>query len=341
MKKKRIIAMVLIGIMIVNMFSLTSCGTEETTNKTGEITESTSKDHKYTDPITFKIGGGPSSSTNYVVAAGFASLLNSEYSNYNVTGEITIGTQENIRMIQSGDYLMSLAMMDSVVAAYEGTREYEPEEAEKFNLVICGNATLLHLMARADDDSIQSFADIKGKNVGVSSGVMSQYYFPMLLKAYGLTENDMKITTLALQDMCGGLADGAFDAIFHVVGIGSAPIADVAVTTGIKLLPIDTETAEKIRETDPYWNIDEFPSGSYNGIDSSVQTLSTTIALIASIDCPDEVVYDTVKLILENPDKVKAIHAIAGNYNKDNALKSVLIPIHPGAEKYYEEIGML
>ena len=290
-------------------------------------------------PLSFKIGGGPSGSTNYVVAAGFASLLNKTYPNYTATAEITIGTQENIRYVQSGEYLMCLAMMDSVVCAYEGTREYSPDDAGKFNLVLCGNATVLHLMV-PENSSIQTFADLAGKNVGVSNGVMSQYYFPMLLEAYGMTADQMNITNLALQDMCDGMADGTFDAIFHVVGVGSGPISDLAVTTGIRFLPLSDDICAKVRETNPYWDVDVVPAGSYEQTEDT-QTLSTTIALIASVDCPDQVVYDMLKMILENPDEITAIHSISGEYNKENALKSTLIPIHPGAERYYKEIGMM
>ena len=329
---KRLIAVFLVLSML--LLALGGCGGTETASA-GSGGESAAGG----EPYRFKIGGGPSGSTNYVVAAGFASLFNKLYPGYTATAEITVGTQENIRYVQSGEYMMCLAMMDSVVCAYEGTREYSPEDAGKFNLVICGNDTVLHLIVPEDSD-IQSFTDLKGASVGVSSGVMAQFYFPMLLEAYGMTEEDMEITTLALQDMCDGLADGTFDAIFHVVGIGSAPIADISVTTGIRFLEIPDDICAKIQETNPYWDVNVIPAGSYNQTEDT-QTLSTTIALIASVDCPDQVVYDMLKMILENEEEIAAIHSISGDYNKENALKSVLIPIHPGAEKYYQEIGML
>lgn len=328
---KKIFAALLSLMMLV---SLIGCGS--TSEQTSDPANNASGD---AEEFEFKIGGGPSGSTNYVVAAGFASMLNKLYPNYTATAEITVGTQENIRYVQSGEYMMCLAMMDSIVCAYEGTREYDPEMAGKFGLVICGNDTVLHLIVRADSD-IQTFTDLKGKKVGVSSGVMSQFYFPMLLEAYDMTEDDLSITTLALQDMCDGLADETFDAIFHVVGIGSGPISDLAVTTGIRFLEIDDETCEKIHESNPYWDVNVIPAGSYEQ-DHDIQTLSTVIAMIASNDCPDQVVYDMTKMILENEEDIAAIHTCAGDYNKDNALKSTLIPIHPGAEKYYKEIGLL
>ncbi|MFC5464229.1 TAXI family TRAP transporter solute-binding subunit [Lederbergia graminis] len=292
------------------------------------------------DGNTIRIGSGPSGGPNYMIVAGISNLVTEEFSDYNISTEITTGSQENIRMIAQGDAQFGISMVDAAYNAYNGTREYDKDTKEKINFVMGGPATLIHFMVKADSD-IQSINDLKGKSVGVARGVMGQYYMPIILEAYGLTDKDVDVKVLELADISNALADGTIDAGAHITPFPETTTSDLAVTQGIRLLEFEENIANKIIEENPYFFLGEIDGGTYSGIDNTVKTIGTRNVLIASTDVDEETVYNFVKVIDEKFEKLKSIHPQADAFNRDNALGGQLFPIHPGAEKYYKEIGVL
>ena len=188
--------------------------------------------------VTIRFGGGPSSSANYTTFAGIGNLIMEDHPNYLTNTEISTGSQENIRMIQNGTVQFGVAMTDVEEAAAKGEREFEGSPVDICH-VMGGYTTMLHMFV-AEDSDINTIADLKGKKLAVSKGAMAQYYMPILLEAYGLTEDDVSITETALQDICDAVNDGNADFGVHITPYTSSPIADLAATKGIKLLSIDT-----------------------------------------------------------------------------------------------------
>lgn len=138
--------------------------------------------------MTIRIGGGPSSSANYTTFAGIGNLITQDHPDYLINTEISTGSQENIRMIQSGTVQFGVAMTDVEEAAFNGTREFEGSPVEICH-VMGGYTTMLHMFVPKDSD-VNSIGDLKGKKLAVSKGAMAQYYMPILLEAYGLTKDD-------------------------------------------------------------------------------------------------------------------------------------------------------
>ncbi|MBS6954351.1 MAG: TAXI family TRAP transporter solute-binding subunit [Enterocloster asparagiformis] len=294
-----------------------------------------SKDSK----VTIRIGGGPSSSANYTTFAGIGNLITKDHPNYLINTEISTGSQENIRMIQSGTVQFGVAMTDVEEAAAKGTREFEGSPVEICH-VMGGYTTMLHMFVPKDSD-IQTLADLKGKKLAVSKGAMAQYYMPILLEAYGLTKDDVQITETALQDICDAVNDGNADFGVHITPFTSSPIADLAATKGIRLLSIDDEHIEKISSENPYFYKSVIPGGTYTGVDEDTVVLGTRNNLVCAKSVDDEIVYNVVKSIIEHQDDLADVHPQANQFNKENAIEGALIDIHPGAAKYYKEIGLM
>ena len=83
------------------------------------------------------------------------------------------------------------------------------------------------------------------------------------------------------------------------------------------------------------------PAGTYPGQDEDVPTLAITNILVTSSDVSDELAYQMTKLLFENLDQLKAAHAAAGAIDLETAIKNAPIPLHPGAERFYKEQGLL
>ena len=342
--KKRVATRVF-GMMMAGVFLLSAAGCSNQLVNTAPAAGSAAtsaaqasgdcKDSK----VTIRIGGGPSSSANYTTFAGIGNLITKDHPNYLINTEISTGSQENIRMIQSGTVQFGVAMTDVEEAAAKGTREFEGSPVEICH-VMGGYTTMLHMFVPKDSD-IQTLADLKGKKLAVSKGAMAQYYMPILLEAYGLTKDDVQITETALQDICDAVNDGNADFGVHITPFTSSPIADLAATKGIRLLSIDDEHIEKISSENPYFYKSVIPGGTYTGVDEDTVVLGTRNNLVCAKSVDDEIVYNVVKSIIEHQDDLADVHPQANQFNKENAIEGALIDIHPGAAKYYKEIGLM
>ena len=342
--KKRVTTRVF-GMMMAGVFLLSAAGCSNQPVNTAPAAGSAatsaaqasgdSKDSK----VTIRIGGGPSSSANYTTFAGIGNLITKDHPNYLINTEISTGSQENIRMIQSGTVQFGVAMTDVEEAAAKGTREFEGSPVEICH-VMGGYTTMLHMFVPKDSD-IQTLADLKGKKLAVSKGAMAQYYMPILLEAYGLTKDDVQNTETALQDICDAVNDGNADFGVHITPFTSSPIADLAATKGIRLLSIDDEHIEKISSENPYFYKSVIPGGTYTGVDEDTVVLGTRNNLVCAKSVDDEIVYNVVKSIIEHQDDLADVHPQANQFNKENAIEGALIDIHPGATKYYKEIGLM
>ena len=286
-----------------------------------------------------RIGSGPSSGANYTTCSGFANLISKDHPKYLCTAEISTGSQENIRMMADYAVEFGIAMSDVEQAAFEGIREFEGTP-QAIRHVMGGYTTTMHIFV-SKDSKITSLADMKGKKLCVGSGAMSQYYLPIILEAYGLTTDDLTVTSTSLQSICDAVNDGNADMGIHITPYTSSPIADLAATKGIRFISIDEEHIQSIVEKYPYFYRSTIPAGTYTGVDEEAVVLGTRNNLICRADIEDEVVYNVVKTIIEHREDLPDVHPQAKHFNLENAVEGALIDIHPGALQYYKEIGLV
>ena len=156
-----------------------------------------------------------------------------------------------------------------------------------------------------------------------------------------MTTADVSVSELQLADVVNALNDGTVDAGVHITSYPLAAISDLAATKGLRLLSLPEDKIAGIAEKYPYFSKMIISGGAYQGIDEDVVTIGTLNTLICRADLDEEFVYNFVKTVCESTDDLGAIHPKAAEFNKDNTLVGAVIPIHPGAEKYYKEIGIM
>lgn len=286
------------------------------------------------------MSAGPSGGFNYTLFAGIADLMGKAYPDrYDIQVDISTGTSENARNIMMGEAQFGMVGLDVVKDAHDATGEFDGMEAGQIQHVISGPAAVVHIMT-VEGSGIESVEDLVGKKVGVGKGVMSTY-LPILFEALGLPTDTTNMTQLTITDICNGLADGTIDAGLYGTPYPTSSISDLSMTSALKLIPIPVETVEKVAEAYPYFYADTIPAGSYNGVDYDTPTMSRRSAIMTNPNVPDDVVYDLLKVILEQNDALVQIHADAASLNLENALSGLQTPLHPGAERYYQEAGLL
>lgn len=292
--------------------------------------------------VALTVASGTSTGVGYITMSALGALLQKRFPQYTLKPEISTGSVENVRMIQQGIAQLGVCMADSALAAYNGQREFDVSTKGCINFVAGGYLTTITQIV-PKNSTAKSLRDLKGKKIGVSKGTMSQFYFPMVLEAYGMTKEDFNIVTLSINDILTGLKDGVLAYGIHVSSVPNRGISDLALTSGINLLSLDDEICEKIIKDNPYFQKVTIEKTVYNTPEDS-QSLATRNIIIADPKLDPQVVYDFLTILIENHDEIAAAHPQAGDFggkNGENALKSQLIPLHPGAEKYYKEKGIL
>ena len=193
------------------------------------------------------------------------------------------------------------------------------------------------------DAGIKSVADLKGKKVAIGPlGSGTEQNAKQILEAYGLTVKDLaKVQQLTATESADFMKDGRIDAAFYTVGVGAAVLADTAFMTSCDIVRIDDGHIEKLKAKYPFYAKDIVKAGTYKGLDSDAQTVAVMAMLVARKGLKKDLVYNVTKAIFEHLPKLHSAHAKLKAVTLESAMDGMSIPLHPGAEKYFKEKGVL
>jgi uncharacterized protein len=200
----------------------------------------------------------------------------------------------------------------------------------------------VHIVVRAES-GIQSLRDLKGKRVALGepeSGTLADAR--LVIEAAGLSECDMKAVYLRLPEAADALTQGGIDAFFFVGGYPVPAITDIAATIPIRLVSIPADVTERLVRKYPFLAADTIPGDSYANIDEPTATVSTKALLIVRDDLPDDLVYAITKALWNDSTRrlLETAHPAGKRIQLANAFDGIAVPLHPGAARYYREIGM-
>lgn len=326
MKKK--LALILAGVMM--LASLTACGPAGNASGSGENPVEEAK-------ITLATGG--TSGTYYAVGGAMQTVLNEKLalSDLNVTS--TGASKVNVNMITDGEAEMAILQSDVISYAHEGINTFAETGVEDNALWVAGlyNETV-QIIATPD---ITDVSQLRGKTVCMGDvGSGTRINAEQVLAAYGMTAADVNAVSGSFQDAVDGIKDGKIDAAFTVAGAPTTAITDLATANDFSLISLTDEALAYIAENFPFLVQDNLPAGTYNGIDQETKCVAVQAALVASKDVSEDVVYELLKAMFDNAASLKAAHAKFEYLEAGYAAKGT-VPLHPGAEKYYKEIGII
>lgn len=254
------------------------------------------------------------------------------------------GSVANINAIAGGSLESGFSQSDVATWAHSGTGIWEGKPAvDKLRAIANLYPESIHLVTSAES-GISSVADLKGKRVSLDEpGSGTLVDAKIILGGYGLTEADVSPEYLKPDQAADRMRDGAMDAFFFVGGFPAGAIAELASQHAVKLVPISCDEAPKICEDFKFFAPDVIPGGTYEGNAEDVGTLSVGAQWVTSADQPDELIYEITKALWNDNSRkqLDAGHAKGKMIRKETALHGVGIPLHPGAEKFYKEAGLL
>jgi len=276
----------------------------------------------------------------FPLGGGIARIWNSKVPDVNATAETSGCSVVNLRLMEQGQANAAICQNDAVYFAVNGLKFFE-KKAVKPRGVLMLYDEHLHV-ATTKQSGIKKIEDLKGKRVRIGfPGSIATENAVILLEAYGLTEKDMKAYQMSLSDAFEQLKDGNIDVLIEPTGAPAAGFLDVAHTRDMVLLPVDKEHTDKISNKYPFLSPAVIPAGTYKGQPQDLPTLTVTCMLIATSDMSNDLVYNLTKSIFQNLDLLGESHVKGKLVKMETALKGMPLPLHPGAEKYYREVGKI
>ena len=291
----------------------------------------------------FRIGTGGTAGTYYPVGGAIANAVSVPGKTV-VTAQASNGSVANVTGIAGGQMESGFSQADIAAWAQTGTGLYEGKpNVPGLRLIANLYPESVHVVVKKGS-GIKSVADLKGKRVALDEpGSGTLVNAKAILAAYGLKEADIKPEYIKPNQAGDKMKDGSLDAFFFTGGAPAGAIAELAAAGGgIDLLPIDGAAADALRKGSGFFAPDTIAADTYKGV-GAVKTLAVGAQWVTSDKADTNTVYEITKALFSEAaqKQLAAGHAKGKFITKENAVQSAGIPYHPGAEKFYKEVGVL
>lgn len=285
------------------------------------------------------IATGGTGGVYFPMGGGLAEIINAQIDGYSATAEVTGASVENMGLIATGDADLALALADTVQQAYSGTGRFEGQQLPMVRGLASMYANMIHIVA-LEGSGITSLADLRGKRVSIGApGSGTEVNAGAILAANGITYDDIDEQRLNFNETADALANGDIDAGFWSVGAPTSSILNLATTNGVTLIALSDAEMAAARAADPAFAVTTLPGGTYPGVDADLQVLGVPNVLVVSSEMSDDLAYAITSAMFENIADLIAVHPAATETTVPFTMTATPIPLHPGAIRYYTEIG--
>lgn len=290
------------------------------------------------EPVTILTGS--TSGVYYPLGTALSAIYRKVLPDARISVQETQGSVQNLNLLQVGRGEVAFALADSVSFAWKGDPEMGfPAKLDKLRAIASIYPNYIQIVA-AKDAGIETLADLKGKRVSVGaprSG--TEINARRVLQAAGLSYDMMSVEYLPFGDSVALMKERQLDATVQSAGLGVASIRDLANAVPITIVPIPPNIVARI--DDPAILARPIPAGVYKGQDQEVATAIVNNLLMTRDAVPAEAVYTMTRGMFDNLSELAAAHPAAKAISLDSAPLGSPVPLHPGAQRYYREKGVL
>ncbi|WP_033541618.1 TAXI family TRAP transporter solute-binding subunit [Planococcus sp. CAU13] len=287
------------------------------------------------DPEFVSILTGGTTGTYYPLGGAMAQIIEDE-TGIDTTAEVSQASAANMTALADGTAEIAFVQTDTAFYASEGTNMFEGEVIDTVSAIGALYPETIQLVTTANS-GITSFEDLAGKSVSVGAPGSGTYInAEQLLEIHGMTMDDINAQNLDFGESQESLQSGQIDAAFITAGTPTGAVESLGATADVVIVPVAQDKADALIEKYPYYAHDTVPAGIY-GLTEEVPTVSVLAMLVAQNDLSEDTVYNITKAIYENTDKIQ--HAKAEFIKAETALDGIGIDIHPGAQRYFDEVN--
>jgi uncharacterized protein len=254
------------------------------------------------------------------------------------------GSVANIRRVESGESVFGLSQTDIAYAAFHGQGPFTDAGPDsKLRTLIALYPEAFTVIARADSD-IRDFQDLRGKRISIGkSGAGYTYTRDLLIELFGWVISDPeRVLEFGLAEQNESLCHNKVDAIIFEAGHPNGLTQEATTGCRARLVRVTGPPVDRLLATHSYYVASVIPGGMYAGNPDDVPTISTLAVLMTSSNQSNELAYGIVKAVFNNLAVFRRLHPALSILDIKHMVPSdAVIPIHPGALKYYREAGFV
>jgi len=284
---------------------------------------------------------GGTSGVYYPLGVALSQIYGKALPSAKTAVQATKASAENLNLLQAGRGEAAFTLGDSLSDAWKGVEEAGfKTPLKKLRGIAAVYPNYIHLVASADS-GIKSLADLKGRRLAVGAPKSgTELNARAILKGAGIGYKDLgKVEYLPFGESVELMKNRQLDATLISAGLGVAAVRDLATAVKIVIVPIPPEVIAKIG--DPAYQPAVIPANTYGGQSDAAATVAIPNFLVTHDGVPTDVVYTMTKSMFDNLDQMVAAHAAAKAIKRETATQGLPVPLHPGAEKYYREVGLI
>ncbi|EGR2796340.1 TAXI family TRAP transporter solute-binding subunit [Vibrio navarrensis] len=292
------------------------------------------------------IGTGSVTGVYYPTGGAICKLVNKGRKDHNIrcSVESTGGSGYNVNTIRAGELDFGVVQSDSQYNGYNGLGEFsEFGPYKKLRAVFSLHTEPFNIIVRSDS-GIEGLKDLAGKRVNIGNpGSGDRATMGVVMNAMGWTNDSFKLASeLKGSERSQALCDNKIDAFIYMVGHPNGSIKEATTSCDAKLISATGPQIDKLVADNPYYTYTTVPADMYRGTNTDVKSFGVAATLVTSADVSDAVAYNVAKAVFEDFDTFKRLHPAFANLKKEDMVKAgISIPLHPGAVKYYKEVGLL
>ena len=287
------------------------------------------------------LGTGGVTGTYYPLGGALANLLTNNVAGYNCTAESTGGAVENAWLLARGEIDLGFVDASTVFQAQNSQGDFSDGGAASIKGVMSIYNEIVQLVSC--DPNITSIADLAGKKVAVgSAGSGTEVMARTLLGLYGMDYDDIEEDFLGFGDASTGLKDKTLDAAIIWAGAPTSGLMELGAQNDFYMIDIPADKMAELKASQPFCVEATMDSSIYSGMKNTATTIGVPATICAREDLSEELVYNFLKATFDNLQTVAESHTQGANLSLETCLMGLeSAELHPGAVKFYTEMGVL
>lgn len=280
--------------------------------------------------------------TWYPLGGGVANIISKYIPNTSASAKPSGASVENIRNVGSGRVDLAIVMPDAAYFAFRGEADFKADKKYDNLRALFATYPIEAYFYTVDKTGIKTFSDLKGKKVAVgAAGSGTEVFNRMVLEMYGITYDHIKPQFLSAPEATEALKDGTVDAAMYLLGTPAPTIMELATQRKVVFISMEPDKVKAFCEKYPFYAPATVKAGTYKDQTEDFRTVNYYGIFICNKDMDEKLAYDIVKAVFDHKDELDQIHVAFKDIKLENATKSIAIPFHPGAEKFFREKGVI
>ncbi|MCM3388247.1 TAXI family TRAP transporter solute-binding subunit [Ureibacillus chungkukjangi] len=294
---------------------------------------------RYGEPLIFTTG--TTTGVFYSLGAGLSTLWTKEMGK-RVASQASNGSVENLKLMSKGEANLAFTTVNIAYEAYNGEGTFKEKPYKEVRILGNLYPNVSHIVA-VNDGKIQSIEDLKGKSfVYGAAGSSTEMESKLVLEAHGIAADEVKGNYVGFTEATDLMRNGQVHAVNIYSGVPAAATTELISTLDTKVLNFSPEAIKKMTEEYP-WNFEYvIEANTYDKQPEPIITVGQYSTIVIDESVSEEAAYELTKLLWENVKELEKSFSIAKQFDPKKAIEGTAgVPLHPGAEKYYKEIGVL